>query len=154
MLPDWWKLWTRAVCHQELTASMCMEERDSRTMEDLEIKINKHALTVVIAALHQSCPSESALELCGRTWQLLSFLTGRFADSGERTDTDFALKLSRGPRFHKELYALFNWRGDGTTGLAIEDIMQPDRLYRSESQKVWNKWLANGLPLAVECRDS
>ena len=66
------KLWARAVCHQELTASMCMEERDSRTMEDLEIKINKHALTVVIAALHQSCPSESALELCGRTWQLLS----------------------------------------------------------------------------------
>lgn len=123
------KLWARAVCHQELTASMCMEERDSRTMEDLEIKINKHALTVVIAALHQSCPSESALELCGRTWQLLSssrvdlLILVSF-------DTDFALKLSRGPRFHKELYALFNWRGDGITGLAIEDIMQPDRLYR------------------------
>ena len=87
------KLWARAVCHQESTASMSMEERDSRTMEDLEIKIHTHALTVVLAALHQSCPSESALELCGRTWQLLTSLRVDLLILVS-FDTDCALKLS------------------------------------------------------------
>ena len=121
------KLWARAVCQQESTAPLAHLGVDNEE-DDRDMKINMHALLVVIAALHRSCLTESAVELCAHTWQLLSSLRVDLLVLVS-FDTHFVPKLSCGPRFHRELVASLNWQGCGVTGLAIEDIMQPDRLY-------------------------
>lgn len=122
------KLWARAVCHQESIGPLRPDLTQSWE-DDYEKQINTHALTIVLAALQQTHPSDSALELCAQLWMLLTSLRVDLLVLVS-FDTDFSLKFSRGPRFHQELAASFNWQGLDIIGLAIEDIMQPDRLYR------------------------
>ena len=121
------KQWARSVCHQQATAPLQQTE-ECHDLEENDVDINAHALTVAIAAIHQSCPADSALDLCIRMWHMLASLrmdllvVVSFA-------TDLSLVLSRGPRFDRELDLSLNFQGNPIYGLAIEDILQPDRLY-------------------------
>ena len=124
------KQWARAVCLQESTNPLCLA--DSQEQEDHEPSINTHALTVAIAAMNENCPSDSAMDLCFRAFCLLSLLrldllvVVSFEEDG-------SLKMSRGARYHRELAMSLEFTGNLVTALAIEDIVQADRLYGCSS---------------------
>ena len=121
------KQWARSVCHQQATAPLQQTE-ECHELEENDVDINTHALTVAIAAIHQSCPADFALDLCIRMWRMLASLRMDLLVVVSFT-TDLSLVLSRGPRFDRELDLSLNFQGNPIYGLAIEDILQPDRLY-------------------------
>ena len=109
------KLWARRVS-------------DAEAREDEEVKINSYALTLLLAALHGSCMGVSALELCTRLWRVISSLRVDLL-AVVSFDADFCARLSRGPRFHRELVMSLSFNGNELFGLMVEDIVQPDRFY-------------------------